>query len=176
MKKQEGHVEGVHKVVFLYDLEKETASGWQLVKIIEAPEVTTTTEREELVPAGAVMNNYGSTPKDVRHTQRVLVVNHKKALLFKSERAFIAEARQRCAELDADIRKKWEELREAETKRKEAEQQVAALTTKVAEANKTRDTFDAALSDARKQNRKLETDIAKIRNGIGELRMKEILA
>lgn len=163
----------VYETVDADKLKNMTCRGYLLMAVIYTDEVVAAHDYESRPvtdPNNTYSNRTETTSKQVSHVIRkpmfLMRLEADSALAQRTEEMETAKSAQAVAE---NARKEQEALA---TK---LASEVKTLADKNAHAESVRKILDQDKVEERQRNRKLETDIAKIRGAIGELRMKEIL-
>lgn len=162
-------VSGLWQVVDETNVEYRSMEGWSLVKIVAETHIEYGAESVPLVVPGQSYTTQGSGSRS--HT-----VQKNRYVMFKDEKSAIAQ-------LNAEAKQQYIELRDTQTKVAEQEKAIREMLvayTKLTEQEKQHAVAEANSAEQARKNRdmiyKMEKDIAKIRAAIGELKMKEILA
>lgn len=170
--------DGVFKVVDGYDLERSTERGWRLVEILRESDVSVGTD-EELHPQ-FVNHDYGSGSyyggdEKVR-LDKAHVVERSRFLLRKDPDSAIAEVVDEMDEMESRVSGMERERKAALERVGVVESQLGTLLRQVEEKNRQVERANTECAAARDQRLKIEADLAKVRQAVGELKMKEILA
>lgn len=164
-------MDGLVAVVDEGQVELYSARGYRLVEIIYSDymeyAVETTSDNE---------NGYNNSYGNKTHTvQKPMALRKAKFVMVQSGDQSIAEKQEEINGLRDDVRQNRKASEEAVKKSTDFEKKVAAL-----ESDKRR--LDEAirgkteeLAEFRKSYRKLEGDLGKVRNAVGDLKMKEII-
>lgn len=159
----------VVKVAFDYEVEQLTRQGWRLREVLQETAVESFNESVQMLVPG---NTY---PQSFSQTKGFPVTKNRYLMVQDGNKAL--------AEMQAKLDEQQTIVSNAQNMQAEAEKKAAALVKEIealnySNGNLIRNAGDTngQLSKSKELNRKLEGDIAKIRNAIGELKMKEILA
>jgi hypothetical protein len=159
----------VTKVVGAYDVENYTLQGWRLEDVLQESHVESFSESVPLVvPGQSYPTTYNGT--------KGFVVTKNLFVMTKDGSTLITEANARVEAAEVRSRDLANKLIEADKKTATFEKDVAKLKAdyerQITETNRwvERHTVE------RDAKVKMEKDISKIRNAVGELKMKEILA
>lgn len=158
----------VSKVVNAHEVESLTLQGWRVTEVIQENFVESFNESVPFCPAGSNYIQNGCGTKGFLVTKNLF-------LMTKDGSTLIAEANDRVAAAEARGHDLATKLIEADKKTAEWKQEANNLL-------RGHETYVSENGDLKKRvhqlhqsNLKMENDIAKIRNAVGELKMKEIL-
>ena len=158
----------VTKVVGALEVENYTMQGWRVAEVVQDQHVESFCESTPFLPQGQNYPVTGSGTKGFLVTKNLFVMT-------KDGSSLIAEANERVAAAERRGNEVATLLIEADKKteewKKEAGKLLKGHENYVYENQKLSERLEAE----RKQKVKMENDIAKIRNAVGELKMKEIL-
>ncbi len=152
----------IYKAITSDQLEFDTRNGWQL----EATHNETRIQKDWRQPTQEE-KNHGIWSQVEERTSRDAVI----FVVWKDEEV---ETREQHAAAQAN--KAWREKRELQDELEALKKQVPELEAKLERETRSMAFLRTERDDAVARKRVLEKDIAKLRNALGELRMKEILA
>jgi hypothetical protein len=158
----------VVKVVNAHEVEALTKEGWRLDDVLQESVVEPFGESVPFLATGQTYTVNGSGTRGFLVTKNLF-------LMKKDGSTVMAEVYELLKQADQAGHDLANKLIAAEKKAADAESNVVAL-------KKNNDLYTAhgqslsnQLAEAKKQNQKMENDIAKVRQAVGELKMKEIL-
>jgi septal ring factor EnvC (AmiA/AmiB activator) len=158
----------VVKVVNAPEVEALTKEGWQLDDVLQESVVEPFNESVPFLPTGQTYTVNGSGTRGFLVTKNLF-------LLKKDGSTVMAEVYELLKQADQAKHDLANRLVEAEKKTAEAVKEVANVKRQVANSVAHGSSLAEQLTTAKKTNQKMENDIAKIRQAVGELKMKEIL-
>ncbi len=161
---------GIVQVVDESQLYTLTGEGWRLIAVIMSGRVEYA-QRQVPMPSGD--HNYHShhlvsadTPVAVPSARYLVGFDAAKAAEMRVEE--LTQARMQVGELERQYKTANNDLMKARG-------ELNFKTEEVEKATKLRNEWYEKTQESQKQHRQMETDIAKLRNAIGEIRFKEIL-
>jgi hypothetical protein len=158
----------VSKVVNAHEVEGLTMNGWRLDDVLQESSVECFNESTPLVvPGQSYPTTYNGT--------KGFVVTKNLFVMKKDGSAIVAEAEEALAQTEKARKNFADRTIEAEKKTVEAQKEVATLKSELATSAAFARQLSTQLVTERDLKQKMENDIAKIRQAVGELKMKEIL-
>lgn len=162
----------VVKVVDEMQVEPLTRAGWRLEEVLKEQHIETFEESTPIASGSTSGGTYVSN-----YTGKKGFVVSKVRYLMKQD------GNKALAEMDAKLKEAEQISWNAQHGRQDAEKKAEALDIEAKQLRNTQENLmgritaqQDQLNKAQGANRKLESDIAKIRSAVGELKMKEILA
>lgn len=168
---------GIYKVVKAEELENWTRQGWELVTIVGGAEESIAPREISQYVAGTGNNNGYYQPSGWQSTQVMerVIMPTVRYLLRKLEVSVIAEQGTEIAKLQEAIA---EAKRQDEKWKRQLEEKTYALehcNQTLEEQGRVMTDLNTRLVDLRSIKQRMEGDLGKVRQAVGELRMKEIL-
>lgn len=157
----------VVKVVNEHEVESLTRSGWRIREILPWQHVEPFSET-----ASPLVNGF---PQTTYATKGFLVSTNKFVMEHNADSA-LAEMSEKLAKLEAEHAALQSAYANAGKDLFAAQETVRGLNNRIGYLTNDLDGARVDFQKERERNRKMENDIAKIRQAVGELKMKEILA
>lgn len=159
----------VVKIVNEHEVEMLTRSGWRLREVLQETSIEPFGETVQMMVPG---NSY---PSSFNQTRGFNVVKNRYLMVQDGSKA-LAELSDKLRETENITNNACAQRDEAHRLVGERDKEIARLKQDVQHITDTNSRNYKQYTEQKTLNQKMETDIAKIRSAIGELKMKEILA
>jgi hypothetical protein len=157
-----------HKVVEAQDLEWHTTSGWKLEEVLRE------TRAEKHMESVPFMQSGGYVSRESQ--DKVMAVAVTRFLVSRRPDDPLMQKTQEAQHLNDALRNARLEVESAQNNIKAKDKELALAQKSLETANASVESYRTQYYAEQKLKQKMETDIAKVRQAVGELKMKEILA
>lgn len=158
----------VHKVVSSQEVESLSRQGWYIVEIRQQDRIENVSEQVALPTNNGYPTQFNNS--------RSVVVSEPKFVMAQDGSSVLLETSAKLSAAEFKTRDLQLALSDLATKVTAMEKKTAELTASLQRSEESVTSSRENYYAERKLKAKMEEDIAKIRNAIGELKMKEILA